>query len=566
MIRQSTRPRLVLALAAAAFALSASAASAALLAPAMSVPAPWRDLGRVAPATRVDVAVVMHYHNEAELERLVELQGDVTSPLFGHFLTPDQFAHYFAPTPAEYAGAIAQLQRAGFTITNTSANRTVIDAASPAVAAEKLFSTEIHFVRREDGNVRYINVRPVTLPASLAAPVLAVVGLDRAHVMHTQYSRLYQAAKSPARAANAAGSPLFGPDGGYGPQVYRASYGLPVGMTGAGRASGVVGDADFLDSDLAAFLAYFNVNRTGPVTTRVLVDGGPPKGVSRDSVETTLDVETIVGIAPGTALYVYESPSSGDLQYFTDMYNRVVADDKVDTLNTSYAECETAFLPGFPKAADAIELQGGAEGITFHASAGDRGVDAAGCGSQVSVGTPTDTPHNISVGGTTESVSHTTGQETSEVGWNDNSGATGGGVSTVFPVPAYQQNVKTVATRGRNVPDLAFDASPYTGASFYYQGGFQGPLGGTSLASPIFGAGLTVIDQVRNRRAGYFNPTLYATWEANGYSKGTSPLSSTTYFRDVVLGAIPPYKAGPGYDQMTGIGPMIFNNFASLLP
>lgn len=568
MIRIDVCLRLASALFVAALASSASAAapaSAALLAPAMRVPAPWRDLGRAAPSTRVDVAVVMHYHNEAELTRLVELQGDASSPLYGHFLTPDQFARYFAPTPFEYAQVMAQLRRAGFTITNTSANRTVIDAAAPAVAAERLFSTEIHNVRREDGSVRYINVRPVTLPAPLAGPVLAVVGLDRAHVMHAQYARLTAAAKSAAHAANAASGPLFGPDGGYGPQVYRASYGIPAGMTGTGRASGVVGDADFLDSDLAAFLAYFGVSRTGPPTTRVLVDGGPPKGLSGDSVETTLDVETIVGIAPGTALYVYEAPGSSDLQYFTDMYNRVVADDKVDTLNTSYSECETAFIPGFPKAADAIELQGGAEGITFHASSGDGGVETYGCGSQVSVGSPTDTPHNISVGGTTERVNRTTGQETSEVGWNDSSGATGGGVSTVFAVPAYQKNVKSILPGGRNLPDVAFDASPYTGASFYFDGFFQGPIGGTSLASPIFGAGLTIIDQIRNRRAGFFNPTLYKTWEANGYSKSTSPATVGTYFRDIVSGAIPPYKAGPGYDQMSGIGAMIFGNFATLL-
>ena len=47
---------------------------------------------------------------------------------------------------------------------------------------------------------------------------------------------------------------------------------------------------------------------------------------------------------------------------------------------------------------------------------------------------------------------------------------------------------------GRNLPDLAFDASPYTGESLYYDGRFQGPIGGTSLSSPIFAAGLTVID------------------------------------------------------------------------
>jgi hypothetical protein len=32
-----------------------------------------------------------------------------------------------------------------------------------------------------------------------------------------------------------------------------------------------------------------------------------------------------------------------------------------------------------------------------------------------------------------------------------------------------------------------------------------------------------------------------------------------------VSGSIPPYKAGPGYDQMSGIGAMLFGNFVKLL-
>ncbi len=537
----------------------ASAASAAVLPPKLTIAAPWRDLGRAPAATRVDVAVVLNYHNDAELDRLVEAQADETSPLYHHFLTSAQFAQYFAPTAAEYAGTIAQLRSAGFVVTNTFANRTVIDVAAPAAVAERFFSTEIHFVRREDGSVRYINVRPETIPAPLSRIVLGVVGLDNAHVMHPQYVRLPHPVVQPATVP--AAPPLLGPDGGYGPVIYRTSYDFPAGKDGTGRASGVVGDADFLDSDLNAYLKYFGVQRTGPATTRVLVDGGPPKGLSGDSVETTLDVETIVSIAPGTALYVYEVPGEPDLRYFTDMYNQAVTDNKVDTVNTSYSECETAFIPSFPKAADAIEKQGGALGITFHASTGDNGTQTYGCNSGVTVGTPTDTPHNIAVGGTIEHVDTKTGKETSEVGWNDSSGATGGGVSGVFAVPFYQKNVKNIITKGRNIPDISFDASPYTGESLYYAGQFQGPIGGTSLSSPIFGAGLTIVNQVRNARAGFFNPILYKTWLANGYSNG-----STVYFRDIVSGTIAPYKAGPGYDQMSGIGAMLFSNFAGILP
>jgi kumamolisin len=239
----------------------------------------------------------------------------------------------------------------------------------------------------------------------------------------------------------------------------------------------------------------------------------------------------------------------------------VVSDNFVDTLNSSWAGCETK-TPMFFRSLDAIEEQGSAEGITFHAAAGDWGVHGHNCWQKVSVSGPASTPHNVAVGGTTLVVDPNTGEETSEVGWNlPGEGATGGGVSVLFKVPSYQKNVPNLIARGRNVPDVAFDADYYTGEAFYFDGSFDNFVGGTSLSSPIFGAALTEINQLQNSRSGYFNVTLYKAWRANGYGSG-----SKLYFRDITQGSIPPYYAQPGYDQMSGIGALQANNFAALLP
>lgn len=517
-----------------------------------------QDLGRATDTTQVSVAVVLNYRNEDQLDLLLEAQGSPGSGSFHHFLSPQQFARRFGPTEADYQATIGQLRDAGFTITHTFTNRTTIDASAPAPIAERLFSTEIHNVRRPDGLMAYRNVRPETIPASLARTVLAVVGLDSASSMHPQY--VFKAGHHvvpSARVRRATKPPLFGPDRGYGPQIYRINYKFPKKLTGQNQGTAFIGNADFLDTDVSGYLAYFDVNRTGPATQRVLIDGGPPGGISEDSVEATLDIETLVSIDPGTAIYAYEVPLTATLQYFTDGYTQIVQDDKVETVNTSYSECETAFIPSFPKASNHIFKQGAAEGITFHASSGDNGDQTYGCnGSQPTVGTPTDDPVNISIGGTTMFVDRTSGKLTSELGWP----GSGGGVSVVFKLPKYQKSVPNIITTGRNLPDLSFDADPSTGESFYFEGAFQGPIGGTSLASPIFGAGLTVIDQMQNSRAGYFNPALYSTWEKDGYNKG-----KTVYLRDITTGYNGYYTAGTGYDQVTGIGAMIFGNFGPLL-
>jgi pseudomonalisin len=517
-----------------------------------------RDMGRATSTTQVNLAVVLNYRNSDELDKLVDEQTDPGSAQYHHFLSQGQFVEKFGPTADQYQSTIKQLQDAGFTVTHTFANRTVIDASAPAPAAEKLFSTEIHNVQLSDGSARYTETISPTIPAQLGQTVFAVVGLDSAHTLHPMYA--FPAKRSnPIKGGSMAPRKapiLFGPDRGYGPAAYRIAYNFPKAL-GQGQATGVVGDADFLDSDLAGFLTYFG-EKQKVKTVRVAVDGGaPPNQISPDTVETNLDVETVVGINPDTTLYMYTVPPGQDnINNFTDMYNQAVQDDKVDTVNTSYSQCETAFDLNFPKAADKIFEQGGAEGITFHASSGDDGVDTYGCSDKVSVGSPTDTPHGVSIGGTTLEIDHTTGKEISEVGWDD----TGGGVSVVFKLPSYQKGVKNIIKSGRNLPDVAFDANPNSGASFYYDGSFQGPIGGTSLASPIFGAGLTAVDQTNKSKAGYLNPTLYTQWGKVGYGKGAK-----AYFRDITVGTIGVYSAQKGYDQMSGIGVMLFSTFGPLL-
>jgi kumamolisin len=515
------------------------------------------DMGRATSATQVNLAIVLKYRNQDDLDKLVEDQADPGSGQYHHFLSQGHFVEKFGPTADQYEATIKQLQDAGFTVTHTFANRTVVDVSGPAPAAEKAFSTQIHNVQLSDGSARYIETISPTIPAQLGQTVFAVVGLDSAHTMHPMYA--FPATRStPVRGAVRPNKApiLFGPDHGYGPAAYRIAYDFPKAL-GQGQATGVVGDADFLDTDLSGFLTYFG-EKQKVKTVRVPVDGGaPPNQISPDTVETNLDVETVVGINPDTTLYMYTvPPGQSNINNFTDMYNQAVQDNKVDTVNTSYSQCETAFDPNFPKAADKIFEQGGAEGITFHASSGDYGVYTYGCSNEVSVGSPTDTPHGVSIGGTTLEIDHTTGKEISEVGWDD----TGGGVSVVFPVPSYQKGVKNVIKSGRNLPDVAFDANPNSGSSFYYDGSFQGPIGGTSLASPIFGAGITAVDQTNKSKAGYLNTTMYKAWDKIGYGKGAK-----AYFRDITVGSIGQYSAMKGYDQMSGIGVMLFSTFGPYL-
>jgi len=151
-------------------------------------------------------------------------------------------------------------------------------------------------------------------------------------------------------------------------------------------------------------------------------------------------------------------------------------------------------------------------------------------------------------GGTRITVS---GDELSqEVVWNDtNGGATGGGISTVFPKPSWQDPVVSGTMRG--VPDVAGDASPQSGYVVRVDGQ-QFVIGGTSAVAPLW-AGLTaLINQKRGAPVGFINPQLYS-------------LIGTPALQDITDGNNNGFTAGPGWDACTGVGRPVGTKLAAAL-
>jgi subtilase family serine protease len=247
---------------------------------------------------------------------------------------------------------------------------------------------------------------------------------------------------------------------------------------------------------------------------------------------------------------MYEIPTLSG-KNITDAYNAIVSDNKVDTANSSFGGCEA--LDGKTvKAWSAIAEQGAAKGITFHAATGDSG--ASLCASA-----PASSPYMVAVGGTALTVG-TSGAWAQEVAWT----GSGGGISTIFAQPSWQTGVAGAVNRGRNIPDVAMDADPYSGIAFYFTASWNtqyNPIGGTSLSSPLFGAAVTEIDQVKNGRTGLTAGTLYDTLASKGYGSGAS-----AYFHDIVQGSNGVFYAGSGYDLVTGIGSIDAWNIAEVLP
>ncbi len=504
------------------------------------------DIGPAPANLKLNIALTLNYRNQDRLEQLIALQEDQHSPLYHHFLSNAQFNASFAPDQAAYSRVVRSLQAAGFHVTGLYENRTVVDAQGPKVAAELYFHTQIHRVMQAGYGVRYANIQAALVPLELRGLVANVDGLHDLSVVHSNHVFGHHSLAPDAPIGGA----LHGPDGGFGPGAFARAYDLPVQhliageskqtYDGHGRTVANVIDADFLESDLAGYLRYFGIARTGPPTTRVYVDGGPPRGLSSfDWTEATLDAETIVSLAPGVSFYAYEFPDFSNLAYITDAYNTVVTQNRADVVNSSFGGCEPQVGSNVARAWNLLYMQGAAKGISFSASTGDNGANPCGGTSGFAIQAPADSPYGVAVGGTSLTLG-ATGSYGSEAGW----AGSGGGVSSIFALPAFQQSTAHVIPSGRNNPDVAFDADPNTGTSFYGAHYWQGPIGGTSLSSPIDVAFLSEADEVENSRAGRVDCQLYGL----GYKR-----NGVTLFHDIVSGSNG-YNAGPGYDQVTGIG------------
>jgi kumamolisin len=165
----------------------------------------------------------------------------------------------------------------------------------------------------------------------------------------------------------------------------------------------------------------------------------------------------------------------------------------------------------------------------------------------------------LACGGTTLQASG--GKITSETAWNElasNEGATGGGISDVFPLPSWQNgaNVPPSANPkqnvGRGVPDVSGDADPTTGYVTLVDGQ-SGVIGGTSAAAPLWAGLVALINHSIGKPVGFINPLLYQN------------ASTAGDFNDITSGSNEAYQAGPGWDACTGLGSPIGTGVGAVL-
>ena len=491
-----------------------------------------QPLERLPADRRLSLAVGLPLRDPVGLTNFLAEIYNPSSPRYRQYLTSDQFTEQFGPTEQDFQAVITYLTNNGFTVTYQHPNRMIVDVSGTVAAIEQTFQVKMQSYQHPT-EVRTF-FAPDTEPiVDAAIPILHMSGLND-YVLPRPASLLVQPAdRAPG------GTPLGGSGSGgtYRGSDFRTAYapGISANLNGTGQMVGLLQFDGYFPADIAAYESLAGLPNV-PLINVLLDDIGG--GAGGNNIEVALDIEMCVSMAPGlSAIIVYEG-GNGD-----DILGRMATDNIAKQLSASWTF-------GIDAVTEQIFQQFAAQGQSYFNASGDHDAYSG------TISTPSDDPNVISVGGTFL----TTGlgaNYSSERSWNRNNGVgTGGGISTTYTIPIWQQGLNMSTNQGsasmRNIPDVAMVAD---NVFIFYNNGSSGSVGGTSVASPLWAAFTSLINQQATARGtapvGFLNPTIY--------SLGTNAIYQSI-FHDIQTGSNTNsnspalFFAVPGYDLCTGWG------------
>lgn len=463
----------------------------------------------------------------------------------GKPLTHARFEGLFGADPADITRLEDFAHRHGLTVLEASVAERKMRLAGPASAMKQAFGTTLkHY---SIGNTQFRGrTGTISVTEDVHPLIEAVFGLDnrpqvRPHFrFHTEQHRYGKSAKG-ALKPHAAASSLS-------PLQVAKLYSFPANLDGTGQTIAIIElGGGYTNSDLKNYFSALKI--TAPQVAAVSVDGGKnaPEGDPNSADgEVMLDIEVAGAVAPGARIVVYFTPNTdaGFIDAITTAVHDTVRHPNV--VSISWGSAESEWTAQSMKDLDSHCADAALLGITVCVAAGDNGYTDSTDPSvkTANVDFPASSPNVLACGGT---LLMPDGTETVWGELSQGDGATGGGISAVFPVPAFQQKVQlppslnSGAGPGRGVPDIAGDADPQSGYQILVDGQ-QGVVGGTSAVAPLWAALISILNQGLGQSVGFLTPQLYQL-----------PAGSNA-LKDITNGDNGGYHAGPGWDACTGLG------------
>ena len=476
-------------------------------------------------------------------------------PDFSHFLTPlhgrrrlsqDQFAEKYGAANGDLARVTEFVERFGMTVVETNVARRSVVVSGTVDQVSRAFGVSLGRYRVTHPRSRHSTQEEteeyrgrdgwIHVPNELADVIVGVFGLDNRRIVKRN-------------------------NGGDPPNTVPLStttisqlYNFPANSA-AGQTIAILSEAGYQPSDISA-----TFGGSPPTVIDVSVDASND---GRADGETTQDICIAALAAPAAAIAVYFT--TYDQRGWVDLVNRVVHPDPSDpvcsVLSSSFyisdgddsatLTAEGVSSSWLTAASQAFE-DAAIQGVTVCIASGDTGSNSRRGDGKAHVQYPASDPWVLSVGGTT--IGNVSGSSFDEYVWNDDKGATGGGISDFFGLPGYQTSAGVPVSIndqhvGRGVPDVAANASPNAGYSGIVIGGVTQAGNGTSASAPLWAGLIAVINAALGENVGFINPAIYAL--GSGSFRDIIPPPGPT---DNSFNGTPGYAAGPGWDACTGWG------------
>ena len=357
-----------------------------------------------------------------------------------------------------------------------------------------------------------------------------------------------------------------------------------------------------IESQLDFFNTFYGLPRMNngpgsPTFTQVAPDGLGPYNPGW-AEEISLDVAWAHAIAPGANIVLELGVDNSDVALIS-AFNDAVNNNRGDATSMSFGESDTCLGPELTAAWHQAFVNATRKGITIFASTGDQGAAQPTCDGNSwlkSTSSPASDPLVTGVGGTElhaadyclaslgcdPNTHPPAGTYLDEIAWNEgppygdfqtrfsSTEASGGGYSTVFDEPPYQQGT-IHGGKMRGEGDVSYNGAILHGVLTYLNmpgvpvGWYR--FGGTSAGAPQWAALMAIADQTAGHNYGFVNAALYKIGQnagdyANTFHDVTSGTNSALEYDALgnpvnILG----YDAGTGWDAVTGLGtPKVLND------
>jgi tripeptidyl-peptidase-1 len=533
--------------------------------PVLSIAHSWTPLRRAPPQHNLVFGVVLKHKNLDILEKNFYERSDPDHPLYGNWLSAEELAEMTRVEGAEEQ-VRSFIEERGGRVVHRSRFGEYLKVEMSCERVEEMFSTQVWEYGSQEFDFKISRAEKIVVPMDLEWNTESIEHLDYFPNFGAKIASLHLNTTEITD-----------------PKLIYDTYGIPNSRKVQSENSTQslfesIGQQVSPD-DLSRFQKLFDL--TEKSIDRFVGPNDPSICVTEkdNCSEANLDVQYIMAVAQGATTWYWNAPA--DLEPFTEWIFAVNDLENPPLVHSvSYGNYETDYSQKKIFAFNVVAQKLGLRGVTVLVASMDDGAalfrarnDSSKCGYNSAF--PSSSPFVTSVGATQgpEAGKH-------EIACSSRTGGvitTGGGFSTLFPVPSYQQNqVKSYIAniknrippgygKGRGSPDIAALGHNYVVAL----GGGYSLLSGTSASTPVIAGMITLINDYRMQRGksslGFLNIALYKA-DASIWNDITEGDSFCTATHTPGQGCCPQgFYASKGWDPLTGLGTPKFSKFQDYL-